>query len=335
MESISAGKARLSLRFSRRRGYPNPRRRPMQRLADDFWPSWSWRALAAIGLADCLWLALSPVSLDAESWITIAGLIGTAGTLRFAARRWPMSDRVRMLALGIGFMLVAWPALRVLNHLTMTTAMPLADTTLAAWDTQLGLSWLAYVRWADDYPLLLKWMEATYQGLTLYSLATFPILLWCFGVERAREFVLIFFVTAVSATLIGMMFPADAAMAHLRPDPAQFRHITPAFGTYHLVAMEALRSGLPHTLSLQELPGLVTFPSFHTAMGVVGIYCCRGKFPIFVAALIVNGSMIAATPIFGSHYLVDLIGGAALALVAARLVAAPATVFAARNAPSV
>lgn len=294
----------------------------MQRPIADIWPAWSWRVLVALALVDGVWLALSPIDLEARSWISIAVLVALAGGIKAVVDRVEVSLRIQTFALGLSFMLMAWPVLRILNHLTMSVGLPLTDAKLAAWDAALGLDWFAYVAWVDRYPKLLVLMNATYQGLTLYSLATFLVLLWLYGAQRAREFVLLFFLTAILATLIGMLFPADAAMAYFRPDPSLFRNVTPAFGTYHLEAMQALRSGQPHLLSLQELPGLVTFPSFHTAMGVVGIYCCRGRPLVLALSLAVNGTMIAATPVFGSHYLVDPLGGIALALFSGLIVTA-------------
>jgi len=56
--------------------------------------------------------------------------------------------------------------------------------------------------------------------------------------------------------------------------------------------------------------------------GVIGIYYCRGRLHVFVAALAVNGLMIAATPVYGGHYFIDIFAGAVLAVVAVALVVA-------------
>lgn len=49
-------------------------------------------------------------------------------------------------------------------------------------------------------------------------------------------------------------------------------------------------------------------------MGVVAIYCCRGVPALLAVSLTVNILMIASTPIYGAHYLVDVIAGAGVAL---------------------
>jgi membrane-associated phospholipid phosphatase len=221
-----------------------------------------------------------------------------------------------MLLSGLAFMLAAWPALRVYNHLVMTTGLPLADARLAGWDKALGFDWLGYLLWLDRHPALLRAMDWAYGGLTLYSGIAFVLVLLLIGAARAREFVLLFLLTAVAASTIGLFFPALAAMTYYAPDPDLFRSVPAHLGAYHVDTLERLRSAAAPVLDLRNLPGLTTFPSFHTAMGLVVIWCARGSRLLFVPMLALNALMIASTPAFGSHYFVDVIAGAALAAAA-------------------
>jgi membrane-associated phospholipid phosphatase len=276
------------------------------------WPAWAVRLLAIVGAIDLLWLALTPLSLDLASFAAAGKALIFATAAQLLVRRMALPARLAMLLQGLSFILFAWPVLRLFNHLVMTTAFPLADPMLASWDQALGLDWLQYILWADRHPDLLFWMSKTYTGLDAYSCATFVLLVAGCSVERAREFVLLFLLTAVGASTVGMFFPAEAAMAFYAPDPALFQHLGPRTGAYHLQAMEALRTDPAHVFSFHALPGLVTFPSFHTAMGLICIWCARQSPLLFVPMLLLNAVMIASTPIFGSHYFVDLIGGALL-----------------------
>jgi membrane-associated phospholipid phosphatase len=287
------------------------------------WPRWAWHLLIAVGAVDWAWLAATPLSLDAAGWWTIAALIAIACSAHLVMARNPTSPRIYVFVSGLSFVVLAWPALRLFNHLTMSTALPLADARLAAWDAAIGFDWLGYILWLDRNPLLLQIMEATYTGLTFYSLITFMILLLAFGPAQARDFVLIFFVTGVVVSVIGLFFPAEGAMVFYAPDPPRFQIITSATGTYPLETLGQMRTNPTHVMSLNNLPGLVAFPSFHTAMGVIGIYCCRAKRPFFVLSIAVNVTMIASTPLLGSHYVVDLFAGAALGLFIAWLVTNP------------
>jgi len=62
------------------------------------------------------------------------------------------------------------------------------------------------------------------------------------------------------------------------------------------------------------LPGLTTFPSFHTAAGIVLLYAFRQTL-MFWPILLYVISMIASTPIYGEHYFSDLIFGTAIAVI--------------------
>src|SRR5262249_52396901 len=161
------------------------------------WPAWPSTLVFAMGLLDAAWLTSTPVSLDVVSQWTIVALVSLAGVIHVTATRWPVSDRVHVFAIGLAVMLMAWPALRLMNYAAMSTALPLADARLAAWDAALGLDWMSYMRWVDQRPGLLALMDMAYQGLTLYSLITFVVLLGFYGPNRARDFVFTFLVPGV------------------------------------------------------------------------------------------------------------------------------------------
>ena len=71
-----------------------------------------------------------------------------------------------------------------------------------------------------------------------------------------------------------------------------------------------LRSGSATSLGYL---GIVSFPSFHTAMAILFAVAHRDiwwSFPIF---LILNVLMLITIPYSGNHYLIDVIGGAVIA----------------------
>lgn len=273
-----------------------------------------WLALCLLIAIDIIWLLRSPIRLSSDSWRVVAGLVpfiilGAWGNYRL--NDWP---RLQMLAGGVTFMLCAWPALRLYNHLTMSAAYPMADETLANADALMGFNWADYLAWVDRHPLLIQLMDLSYSGLTGYTMILFLLLL--LGNEpqqRCRELLKLFFSTAVICSTIGMFFPAEAAAVFYQVPPNFLAHVDPRVGAYHLDHLQALRSDPDHVLFLAKLPGLVTFPSFHTAMGIIAIYCARGTPWLFGPSLVINLVMIASTPLFGSHYLVDIIAGAAIA----------------------
>ncbi|MEM9574452.1 MAG: phosphatase PAP2 family protein, partial [Pseudomonadota bacterium] len=226
---------------------------------------------------------------------------------------WP---RMQLIAAGMGFMGLAWPILRMLNHLTMASSIPYADQYLANWDALIGFDWVAYGQLIEQFPGLAHTMDRFYSGLTAYSAIAF-IAVVLFGRRRdGLSFIEIFLPTALLCTLVGAFFPAVAAATFYQVDADAFKLINPYSGAYHLEQMNMLRSGQPVALNVDKLVGLVTFPSFHTAMGVIVIWVCRSNAALFGISFTINAIMIASTPFFGNHYLIDVIAGSIVAVVA-------------------
>lgn len=227
-------------------------------------------------------------------------------------RRWVATGR--NLFEGLLFTQLVSFNLPLLNHLTMLAPLPLQDDLLISLDRSLGLDWLAYFELVHSSPLTIWLFQESYEFLSLFSLLALGALIVMNDTRRARFFIEVFFVTAVFCTFAGAFFPAFAAVETLIPDLSHYTNFTHAPGVYHVNELIALRDPTASVvLSPGSLSGLVTFPSFHTASGVL---LCVVFFRtwLFVPVAIYSTLMIASSPIFGGHYLIDLIAGAMVAL---------------------
>jgi membrane-associated phospholipid phosphatase len=105
----------------------------------------------------------------------------------------------------------------------------------------------------------------------------------------------------VPAKGLGVWFPSDL-VARL-PE----RAATYAFGTF-----ETFHNTSDPLFSLDVLAGVVTFPSFHVAMGLIILAICR-KLPLLLLPAGAGFAlMICSTLPLGGHYVVDLVAGALL-----------------------
>lgn len=261
---------------------------------------------------DAIWLLLGQHTLAAGTALELAKVILVAALFVGLAYLLRSSPRSFIFSTGIAMLLIAWPTLRIFNHLSLTVPAALADPLLAQWDAAIGFDWHAYVAFVDTMPRTVAMMRMTYTGLTAYTCLLFVTLLLTREAARAcSELIGLFVISAVLCSSIGMLVPALGPMTYYAPPPGTFEHFGPATGTYSVPGIIERRSGLPQVFDFQDLPGLTTFPSFHTAMGLIAMYCSRRSPGLFGIMLVVNTCMIAGTPIFGSHYLVDLFGGAA------------------------
>ncbi|MDN5788075.1 phosphatase PAP2 family protein [Pseudorhodobacter sp.] len=220
---------------------------------------------------------------------------------------------------GLFFLHIAWLNLRLLNHLSMMLPFPYADTLLAGWDQALHLDWLSYFNAVLSLPQVFHVLDVAYTSLTLLSVVVLLLLVSCGYIARAREFIDTFFVTAMICILVGAAFPAKAAVLTLIPDLSIFAQMGWIPGSYHIAYLEELRDpSAPLVLNPANLPGLATFPSFHTASGILIISACR-KTWLSAPAWIYATVMISATPVLGGHYIVDLIAGVLVAVLVVTL----------------
>lgn len=228
--------------------------------------------------------------------------------------------RAHYVVEGLFFLHIAWLNLRMLNHLSMMLPFPYADQLLAGWDQALSLDWMTYFNAVISQPFLFQVLDTAYTSLTFLSFVVLLLLISQGHILRAREFIETFVITAVVCIVIGAAFPARAAVLTLVPDLSVLAHIGWVPGSYHIPYLEALRDPFaPVRLDPDNMPGLATFPSFHTASGILVIWACR-KTWLSIPAWAYSIVMISATPVLGGHYLVDLIAGCLVALMVIKLV---------------
>jgi membrane-associated phospholipid phosphatase len=143
--------------------------------------------------------------------------------------------------------------------------------------------------------------------------------------DRLQEFVVAFSIALVLTMAIFVFVPAVGAFVYVDLSPEQYARL-PATVYTPARTLEALRSGTLAFVPLDDLEGLVAFPSFHTAAGLLYAWALWPLRRLRWPAIILNCAMIATTPLGGAHYVTDVLGGAiitALALVVARRVGAP------------
>jgi len=220
---------------------------------------------------------------------------------------------------GILYMLLGWIVLRLFNHLTMTSQIPYADDFLVYLDSFIPIDWNAYFQFVAERPFLVFILDEAYTGLDSLSVVAFIALVVIAKYEHARYFAVAFTITAIVCTVIGMFFPALAAVEYTLENKDLLKNFPYSPGTYSVEILERLRNGLPQEFDLNKLPGLTTFPSFHTGAGIVMLYAFRRTF-LFWPVVLYTIVMVASTPVYGGHYFVDIIFGTLVAAIVCKVV---------------
>jgi hypothetical protein len=207
----------------------------------------------------------------------------------------------------------------VASYAVAATSTGYADAHLIAADRAVGLDWLATYRFVAARPALADLTTMAYQSIFVSPLLVLAGLVCSGRSERARTFVLAYALALAATLVLFHWFPARSVVPLLGPDPVHL----PVTGLFQPVIIDALRTGTLRTVSLAELHGLISFPSFHAVAAILFAWAAWPLRPLGGPILVINLAMLAATPVEGAHYFVDLAGGGAVALLALAMVRRP------------
>jgi hypothetical protein len=282
--------------------------------------AYGWAVVFVIVASDLAWLRAGGYAVKAAGVVAALKLIGIciglaallAGIARIARYR-EIAARFRYRdvaeALFASALLAAFIAASgVLSYLCVTLNPPLIDAALIRADAWFGFDWPTMFAWVYARPAWREGLAFAYDSAR-WQLIAIPLLL---GVLRDREnlraLVWLFMVSGLLVLAVSTPWPAASAFVHFGVAGANAADTVADFAR--------LRNGTLREIDLLALQGLVSMPSFHTALGVVFAYALRRVPVVSVAACVLNAAMIASTPTQGGHYLVDVMSGAVVAGVA-------------------
>jgi hypothetical protein len=201
-----------------------------------------------------------------------------------------------------------------LSYTAAALNRPLWDDSLDGWDQSLGFHWREWLNLLNAHPDVNVLLVISYHSM-VPQLACALIALVTARAYRTLDIFLIAFGIAatVSVTVSGGM-PALSPLVHYGILPSDYPNISLAVPLEFADHVRALRDGSMHMIDLGGAQGLVTFPSFHTACGVLLVLAFWRIPYVRWLGLILNSIMLLAVPIEGSHYLLDLFAGIAVAL---------------------
>jgi hypothetical protein len=198
----------------------------------------------------------------------------------------------------------------VMSYLSLASSGALVDAQLLAADRGLGFNWLAGYHFLVTHPLIAKPLAVIYDSIP-YQALYFGVLFALMGrKDDLRRMFWLVLVTGLFTSAGAVLFPAFG--------PFKSLGITPAHS--FLPEMEHLKSGQNLNFALAHMTGVVSFPSFHTAMALAYVWAFRSTGIIGWGIAALNLAMLAAIPWYGGHYLMDMIAGAAAMLLALALV---------------
>lgn len=257
-----------------------------------------WTVLAAIAAIVPAWEHLLSIEItgQTQAFCIVAVLLGLRAvyvTVRPGAR-------IIHTVLENGASIIAYTAVMApVTYLCARNSMPLFDDVFRMADAWMGYDWQAWADFEIGIPMLSIVLRLAYASLlpqTVIALVVLPII----GDGR-RGF------SFIRASLIAVIVACAGSYVMPAAMPA-------GVNTAWYSHWAALRSAVPFKISLSQVEGIITFPSFHASVAILILYSMRGLGAVTAVFGILELLMLVATTTYGFHYFTDVVGGIVVAV---------------------
>jgi hypothetical protein len=200
------------------------------------------------------------------------------------------------------------------SYVAAASPRPLVQPMLAEIDRALHFDWPSYYAFIKGHAGLAAVLSIAYNGMIAEVGLVALVLFLTQQIQRLRVLLDAFALCALITIAIAAAFPALEALAYFEIYPAVAKGAGFVTGVDRTDDFLALHYGTTHIVPVMDAKGIITFPSFHTACAVLSAGCARSKSWLFWPMCLWSALLIAATPVDGGHYLIDVIAGFALSL---------------------
>ncbi len=273
-----------------------------------------WLAVVVSGLVVALLMRASELTIDPMSGGNLPYLLcgGCALALRLGAGRTGWRHGPALAAGAEYYALFTVIALvgAVASYPIAALTQGFHDAALQRIDEALGFDWLAWYGAVAAHPSLQVLGLAAYRSIYLTPAILLGHAAWSGDRGAAHRFLAAFWLTAVATLALYALMPAVGPFSYLWHGAIPYM---PESEQWQQGLIPALRDHSVRVIDLAHLRGLVSAPSFHTAAAVIYI---RAAWPIRSLrwpVLALNAAMLLSTPVEGTHYLADMLIGAAVA----------------------
>jgi hypothetical protein len=196
--------------------------------------------------------------------------------------------------------------------------LPMIDPMLQAADQWLGFDWMAYLGWFVRHDSIDPVFRFAYQSIFWQPVIVAIVLAWQ-HVDRLCAFIAAMVITLSIVSVLALFLPCLGPYAYLGVSTQAHPSMQLVTEAKHVGALLWLRDAAFSTAMPPSSAGLISFPSYHAAVAALCIWACWPIPGINAAMVLINVFMLTATPTHGSHYLVDILAGIAIAIPAAML----------------
>ena len=164
-----------------------------------------------------------------------------------------------------------------------------------------GFDWNAEANWVANHPMMDWLLQHAYFSLYYQGALVFLIGSVSRPGDRNGEIIWQFCISLVLTCAVFVFTPALGHVAHI--------------GTDWMKTLMMIRSGEWAAFDFSHVEGIISFPSFHTTLAILLVYAMRHHRWALAVFVPLNMLLIVATLSVGGHYLVDVLAGAAVAVI--------------------
>lgn len=205
----------------------------------------------------------------------------------------------------VGLMVLLTNLAAVMQYGAIAFGASYVDPRLAAADAALGIHVPSLAAWTTAHRTVDVLLTASYGSLLVQFLLVIGLL--AAYRNRANLWELAFHVHVCLIVTVAclLIFPAICPPAYygFRPTIKMTRLIQQIRG-FHAGTMTVVR--------LDQIEGLVSFPSFHVAAALIATWAVRHRRRVLIPIALLNVALIASTVLSGVHYAVDAIAAVPL-----------------------
>ncbi len=275
---------------------------------------WIYAIVALQCMAGAILLSGFGYSLDASVWrrLPIAALpLAVSGML---ARRYGhprFGGAVEVIALtylqGIATLFLLFPLTEL--------SLPFADPAFAAIDEAFGFRWpdLAVIFAHDQRAYQIS--EFVYYSMEWQALLIVPLLFLGRHELRAWRFVTAGALAALMVVIIYPFMPAEGPAVFYQMVPADL----PAYGLFPWEfgpKLEMIRDGQVKTITLEWIFAMVSLPSYHAVSALAFTWAIWPNRWLRWPFALLNAGVAITSIYVGIHYLVDILAGLLVAIIA-------------------
>jgi PAP2 superfamily len=248
---------------------------------------WSWNEQAGIVFTG--W---------ASVFASIAALLATGLFYGLSGRSDRLANVGHYAGLWVAFSLTG----AILTYLAASVGLPLHDAELHRLDGTLGFNWAGAFLFVNSHAAVKDVLGIAYLSFLPQVVLSIMYFAHVRRNDRNAELLLSAMVALAITAAISAVIPAEGPYSFLTGKPLLF-----------VRDLLIVRSTAQPAFQLSNLQGIITFPSYHTVLAILLVYSHRPPLKSFFVVAGINLIMLLAIPVEGSHYLVDVIAGAAVA----------------------